>query len=52
MSKQKYFDDRERVLREIWSSVNVKGKVVLDFGIDESTEILIKLGAETYVRVV
>jgi len=46
MSKQKYFDDRERILREIWSTVNVKGKVVLDFGIGESTEILVKLRAK------
>jgi len=46
MSEQRYFDDRERVLHEVWSTVNVKGKVVIDFGIGKSTEILVKLGAK------
>ncbi len=41
-----YFMDKERVLRVIWSTINVKGKVILDFGIGESTEILVKLGAK------
>ena len=41
-----YFMDKERVFREILSTINVKGKVIVDFGIGESTEFLIKLGAK------
>ncbi len=41
-----YFKDAERVQEEIWMNINVRGKVVLDIGIGESTQKLTELGAK------
>ncbi len=46
LSKSTYLEDLERVRSEIWSLVDVKGKVVVDVGVGESTERLAELGAE------
>ena len=40
-----YEEDLERVKREIWSSIDVKGLLVVDFGVGESTRTLVEMGA-------
>ena len=41
-----YEADCERVAREIWSTVNVKNLLVIDFGVGDSTKKLVELGAK------
>ncbi|RLG78367.1 MAG: hypothetical protein DRO40_13870 [Thermoprotei archaeon] len=40
-----YWEEVERVQNEIWASINVKGVTVIDVGVGESTQQLVKLGA-------
>ena len=40
-----YKKDQKRIEDEIWSLVNVRDSIVVDFGIGRSTEKLVSLGA-------
>ena len=40
-----YIKEQEMVEKEIWSSIEVKGLMVIDFGVGESTKKLVELGA-------
>ena len=42
---KEYLRDRERIDKEIWSFVDVKGKRVIDVGVGDSTKRLLELGA-------
>jgi len=43
---KEYLRDKERIDEEIWSLVDVKGKIVIDVGVGDSTKRLLELGAK------
>lgn len=44
-----YIKEQERVGKEVWSSIDVKDLIIIDFGVGESTRKLMDLGAKVIV---